>query len=1016
MISLRLSIHSNHRGPGFWKLNTSPLSDIEYVNLVKATIQETADEYKSDTTVNPALLWEMIKLNVREKSIYYATSKKAETKKKEVELEKKIAMLQKQIDNSNNNNNNPEHVKDKMKALKDEWEQIIEHRTRGAIIRSKTRWYNEGEKNTKYFLTLEKRHFKQGTISQLKTNDNDFITTDKDILTECKSFYEQLYTSRKNERRSSVDFFPPDNETKLNEEEQMICEGLLTKQECAEVLKNMDPEKTPGTDGFPAEFYKVFWSDISTPLLSSLNFAFDNGGMSITQRRSIIKLIPKKDAELYFIKNWRPLSLLNTDYKIAAKAIANRIKSMLPNVINNDQTGFLKGRFIGENVRLIDSVIRYAAEKNIPGLLLFIDFEKAFDSLERPFISDSLRYFGFGPSLINWVKVLYCKSESCVLNNGWSSDFFDIQRGVRQGCPLSPYLFILSAEILAKAIRKNPNIRGISINNNDIKISQYGDDTTLILDGSREALISALRFLDEFSDLSGLKLNDTKTEALWIGSSIGNDNLPTPGYSLKWPKKKVKTLGVWLSIHYDEKLKNIKAILSCWKYRRLTLMGKITVLKSLVVSQLTYILSPLPSNEKIINEINDLFYRFLWNDKGDKIKRKVMINDYFRGGLKMIDLVSFNKSLKLTWIKKYLDSSNKGKWKIFLDLKLGKNAGELVFAGNLSVKDTRIKFKNSESFTKELLEIWAEVNFEHEINSKEQLFQQPLWFNSLISIGNQPIFLKDWAAQGITKVKHLVKVNSDVCLSLSDLQIKFNFRPCQLKYYGVIAAVKQLSKSSNVTNNSTNYHSFLTQFVQCKKASRLVYKTLVERKGQTPENSQEKWLLDFNNEPINWKPAYILPFQCTNSRKLIEFQFKLLHRQIPTNTFLTKIGLKDNEKCTFCLKVPEIIIHIFWSCDLVSSFWKRVTEWLQSINVISQTDNIDGMTALGLRPDQSKFPRTVNLCCLLTRYYIWICKSKESSPNMNNFLFFVKSQYKLDAKGKAEKKWEPLAAYIQSMN
>ena len=265
----------------------------------------------------------------------------------------------------------------------------------------------------------------------------------------------------------------------------------------------------------------------------------------------------------------------------------------------------------------------------------------------------------------------------------------------------------------------------------------------------------------------------------------------------------------------------------------------------------------------------------------------------------MIDLVSFNKSLKLTWIKKYLDSSNKEKWKIFLDLKLGKNAGELVFAGNLSVKDTKIKFKNSDSFTKELLEIWAKVNFEHKINSKEQLFQQPIWFNSLISIGNQPIFLKDWAAQGITKVKHLLIVNSDVYLSLSELQIKFNFRPCQLKYYGVIAAVKQLSKSSNVTNNSTNYHPFLMQFVQCKKASRLVYKTLVQRKGQTPENSQEKWLLDFNNEPINWKPTYILPFQCTNSRKRIEFQFKLLHRQIPTNTFLTKIDLKTTKNALF---------------------------------------------------------------------------------------------------------------------
>ena len=198
---------------------------------------------------------------------------------------------------------------------------------------------------------------------------------------------------------------------------------------------------------------------------------------------------------------------------------------------------------------------------------------------------------------------------------------------------------------MAKAIRKNPNISGISINNNDIKISQYADDTTLILDGLREALISALRLLDEFGNLSGLKINDTKTEALWIGSSIGKDNIPTPCFRFKWPKENVKTLGVWLSIHpeitisdnYDEKLKNIKAILSCWKYRRLTLMRKITVLKSLVVSQLAYILSPLPSNYKIINEINDTFYRFLWNDKGDKIKLKVMISDYAKGGLKMID-------------------------------------------------------------------------------------------------------------------------------------------------------------------------------------------------------------------------------------------------------------------------------------------------------------------------------------------------------------------------------------------
>ena len=111
------------------------------------------------------------------------------------------------------------------------------------------------------------------------------------------------------------------------------------------------------------EFYKVFWKDICPFLVSALNYAFDSGCLSVTQRRGIIKLISKKDAEPYYIKNWRPITLLKTDYKIAAKAIANRMKQVLPSVINYDQTGFLKDRFIGENVRLIDCIIQYAREK-----------------------------------------------------------------------------------------------------------------------------------------------------------------------------------------------------------------------------------------------------------------------------------------------------------------------------------------------------------------------------------------------------------------------------------------------------------------------------------------------------------------------------------------------------------------------------------------------------------------------------------------------------------------------------
>ena len=153
--------------------------------------------------------------------------------------------------------------------------------------------------------------------------------------------------------------------------------------------------------------------------------------------------------------------------------------------------------------------------------------------------------------------------------------------------------------------------------------------------------------------------------------------------------------------------------MGCWKLRRLGLLGKLAVLKILIASQLVYIFSPLQTHYMAIKEINVMFYNFLWNDKGDKIKRKVMINDYSEGGLKMIDIASFNRSLKATWIKRYLDKENCGRWKSFFDLKeLEKYGGEVILTGNLDIKDSRNVIKVSDPFLKEILEIWSEVKYE----------------------------------------------------------------------------------------------------------------------------------------------------------------------------------------------------------------------------------------------------------------------------------------------------------------
>ena len=406
---------------------------------------------------------------------------------------------------------------------------------------------------------------------------------------------------------------------------------------------------------------------LHTYLINALNSGYKKGTLSISQRRGLISLLPKKNKILYQLKNWRPISLLNCDYKIATKAIAVRMKTVLPSIINPDQTGFLKGRFTGENIRLIDGVIDYTELfKGIPVLLLFVNFEKAFDTLEWSFVVKTLHYYNFGPSFILWVKTFYSNASSTIQNNGWSSEFFPLSRGVRQGCPLSPYLFILCAEVLGSAIRKEQSIRGINGLVVECKISQYVDNTTLILDGSKSSLQKALNLLDIFANISGLHVNYEKAEALWIGELHKSTEILFPQRKIKWARRKVKALGIWFStckgetvkLNYDERKEKLDKLIENWQFRRLTLLGKITVIKSLLASQLVYILTPLPTQQKALEGINRALYTFLWDGRGDKIKRTEMTYDYEKGGLKMLDIQIFNRALKSIWIKKYLDDNN----------------------------------------------------------------------------------------------------------------------------------------------------------------------------------------------------------------------------------------------------------------------------------------------------------------------------------------------------------------------
>ena len=240
--------------------------------------------------------------------------------------------------------------------------------------------------------------------------------------------------------------------------------------------------KAPGCDGLPMEFYLKFLSVLGSDLVSVLNSAFFAGVLSRSQRRGVITLSFKKGDRLDPC-NWRPITFLNVDYKIASRTVAGRLLKVLHTVVSKDQTCGVPGRFIGESVAFIRDCVHYCSSSGVPAALVSLDQENAFDRVSWSFLHATLRSMGFGPSFIGWVELFYNNVRSSVNINGNISKSFPLSRGVRQGCPLSPLPYVLVIEVLACNVRANPSIRGLCLPGCPSPlpcISLYADDASLV--------------------------------------------------------------------------------------------------------------------------------------------------------------------------------------------------------------------------------------------------------------------------------------------------------------------------------------------------------------------------------------------------------------------------------------------------------------------------------------------------------------------------------------------------------
>ena len=616
-------------------MNNSLLCDKAYVEKVKETVNSVMKKYalpvydlnnienipkqEIQFTIDDGLFFEQILLEVRGKTIPYAAGRKKKKIIEEKTLIKQIYILEELTQDSPTSLVLLEMLDEYKKNL----EILRKEKLQGLMLRSKVNWIEHGEKPSKYFCSLEKRNYINKTVTKIIDDTGKNITEQKPILKEIARFYEQLYSSRDHELNNvNLNDLINHPVPKLSKEESQLLEGKLTYDEVVKAVKSMKNGKSPGTDGFTSEFYKFFWIDIGHFLTRALNHSFDAGELSVSLKQGIISIIPKGNKPREFLKNWRPISLLNTSYKILSTVLANRIKKVLDKLINENQKGFLEGRFIEENTRLLYDIMNFSEKNNITGILLLIDFEKAFDSISWRFMYNVLDFFHFGHDFKKWISILYKDAKQCVIQNGIFSQFFNISRGCRQGDPISPYIFILCVEIMGILIRQNNKIKGITIDHVEYKLFQYADDTGMFLDGTVQSLKNALDLLDQFAKYSGLTPNFDKTKCIWIGSAKGCTDKLCEDRNLQWSNDPFTVLGITFStdlykipdLNFRKKLENIQKLITYWKKRNLTVLGRICVVKTLLISKLVHLFTSIPSpNAETITNLETILFNYIWN-------------------------------------------------------------------------------------------------------------------------------------------------------------------------------------------------------------------------------------------------------------------------------------------------------------------------------------------------------------------------------------------------------------------
>ena len=658
------------------RLDATILNNEESKNNIFNNVQHLMEQIP--THWNPHQILEFCKMSIRT----VAEQEQARVKKNEKSMEEFLNdELNVAIKSLNDNDNNTQSIIEHIEKLRIEKSVMIEERGKRLAEKLGSKWYNEGEKSTRYFLRLLNRK-NPDEFSELKSSEGNVLTSENDIEQEIVNFYKSLYENYRTDNLQDDDATFYDRLEKLNANEEESVVQSISNNELEATLRSCK-DSAPGPDGIPYSFLRLLWPIIGEIIIKAWNYSLETGELCVSHKLSFLKLIPKAGKDQSLLTNWRPITLSNCDHKIITKTYANRLGKTAARLISDSQTAYLNGRMISDNIRALITSIITGEKDEIDELIISLDAKKAFDSVEHTYIEKCLEKIGL-KKFIPIFRILYSDLSSDILINGKVVKGFRIKRGVKQGDALSCILFIICIEPLLRNIEANEQITRIKkrteplVEEVELPVAYaYADDVSGCIGDDQRSLQAIFNEYERLTRQSGLELNADKTELLRINKSgifqrkeyevmyLGNR------YKIK-NSERIKINGIILQRNYaemvdtnvDASIAKLQKHLSSWTRRQLSTLGKILILKTYAISQIIHVMQSLVLSNSHYKRINHFLYKFIWNrhyqgaKAPERIARSIVNKPIKEGGLGMLDIAKLDEGLKLKNLGRLINSNH----------------------------------------------------------------------------------------------------------------------------------------------------------------------------------------------------------------------------------------------------------------------------------------------------------------------------------------------------------------------